>query len=401
MIKSENIICVSYSTWEGPYTKSVVQLMSLLAENNRVLYVEYPFTIKDVVYAMAGKSRAPLARILGLRRRAVLKETPGGAWVLHWVLPPLIPVNSIRNDRLYRIILKADTWIYRRSLTRAIRSLNLADPVMVYAYNPIFGEQLTGRLGQKADIYYCYDGFPQDRRGIRAWHADRRFPALADGVIVSSDFLRDQKLVVTPNVCSVKNGVDFELFNRSARTAPSPGESRKKIGYIGSIDQRFDLETVRHAVVNLPGYDFEFTGDVRNETVRTELLQYSNVAFLPPVRPEEVPERLRGYDAGIIPYLCNEINRNVYPLKINEFLAVGVPVVLTRFADLPEFSGNASFASSKEEFLSHLVEAVTGDSREKTAGRIEFARSNSWKARAEEFAAAIRTFTARKTARVA
>jgi len=91
----------------------------------------------------------------------------------------------------------------------------------------------------------------------------------------------------------------------------------------------------------------------------------------------------------------------VYPLKINEFLAVGVPVVLTRFADLPEFSGNDSFASSKEEFLSHLVEAVTGDSREKTAGRIEFARSNSWKARAEEFAAAIRTFTARKTARVA
>jgi hypothetical protein len=28
----------------------------------------------------------------------------------------------------------------------------------------------------------------------------------------------------------------------------------------------------------------------------------------------------------------NEVNKNIYPLKINEYLAVGVPVVMTAFA---------------------------------------------------------------------
>ena len=393
---NENIICVSYSTWEGPYTKSVVQLMSLLAEKNRVLYVEYPFTFKDLIYTLTGKNNAPVARMIGLKRRSAVKRTDNGAEVLNWVLPPVIPVNSIKNDRLYRIVLKIDTWICKRSLRKAIRTFSLDSPVIVNAYNPLFGEQLAGKLDEKACIYYCYDGFSRDRRGIRAWQADLRFAEKADGVIVTSDFLKEQKRSLNRNVITVKNGVDFDLFSGKAKTAVSPKEKRKKIGYIGSIDQRFDLEVVEYSVKNLPGFDFEFTGDVRNELVRNTLGNYPNVKFLPPVKPSEVPGMLNSYDAGLIPYICNEINKNIYPLKINEFLAVGVPVILTKFADLPEFSGHVHFAATKEEFCQAIVTATETDSMEKINSRIGFACTNSWKARAEEFSAAIRTFIENK-----
>ena len=98
----------------------------------------------------------------------------------------------------------------------------------------------------------------------------------------------------------------------------------------------------------------------------------------------------------MIPYICTEINKNIYPLKINEYLAVGVPVVITRFADLPEFSAHVSFASTSDEFLKCLNREIENDSDEKIKNRIEFARSNSWKSRSMLFSSVISSFLLKK-----
>ena len=395
-MKNENILCICNTTWDGPYTKSVVQLTSLLALNNRVLFVEYPFTIKDMLFTWLGKQHAPVGRMLGLKKRFELKITKEGAKVFTWIIPPIIPVNAIQNKRIFEMVLKIDSFIYRCSLKKALKKLHMTEPVLINAYNPVFGESLIGKVGQKADIYYCYDGFLTDRRGIKAWQADREYSKIADGIIVTSDYLKDQKMQFNKKVATVKNGVDFNVFNLKAKTNINPTTNRRKIGYIGSIDQRFDIETVVFAVENLPDCDFEFIGDVRNAEVKSVLEQYSNVRFLPPIKPNEVPERLNKCDVGIIPYLCTEINKNVYPLKINEYLAVGVPVVITRFADLPEFSEFVSCASNKEEFRNSLVEVLKNDNSAQIKRRIEFARSNSWESRAELFSNEVSSFLTMK-----
>jgi teichuronic acid biosynthesis glycosyltransferase TuaH len=392
MIENENILCVTNTTWEGPYTKSVVQLMSLLAINNKVLFVEYPFTIKDVITTLTGKQRAPIARMFGWKNRLIIKKTAEGSEVYNWVIPPIIPVNAIKNEFLFRWIMKIDSQIYQSSIKSAMRRLKMASPISINAYNPLFGEYLIGKLNEKLNIYYCYDGFLTDRRGIRAWHADRSFSSKVNGIIVTSDYLMSEKIKLNPAVATVKNGVDFEMFNREAKTDINPLAQKRKIGYIGSIDQRFDLDLVEYSVRKLTEYDFEFIGDVRNMNVKNVLEQYPNVRFLPPVKPSEVPERLSKCDVGIIPYTCTEINKNIYPLKINEYLAIGVPVVITRFADLTEFSDHVSFASSKEEFMNSLIEVIENDNAEKIKNRIEFARSNSWKARAMLFSSEISSF---------
>jgi teichuronic acid biosynthesis glycosyltransferase TuaH len=397
MLENEHIVCISYSTWEGPYTKSVVQLMSLLAIKNKVLFVEYPFTWKDVISTLRGKQKAPVGRMLGFKNRLSVKNTAENAQVYQWIIPPLLPMNSIQNAMLYSLTLKINTFIYRRSIKKALRRLKWENPINIFAYSPIFGESLSGKLPEKANIYYCYDGYPTDRRGLKSWEADQRFSKITDGIIVSSDYLKNQKLTYNPKVATVKNGVDFEVFNQKAKTNINPVETRRKIGYIGSIDQRFDIETVEFSVRNLPDCDFELIGDIRNIQVKNTLEQFPNVRFIPPVKPNEVPERLNQCDVGIIPYLCTEINKNVYPLKINEYLAVGVPVVITKFANLPEFSEHVAFASSKEEFLNSLNEVLKNDSSEKINQRIEFARTNSWKARAELFSKEVSSFIALKS----
>lgn len=399
MLENEHIVCISYSTWEGPYTKSVVQLMSLLALNNRVLFIEYPFTWKDIYTTIKGRQNAPIAQMLGFKNSLTTKRASENTLVDHCVLPPLLPMNMIQNEALYKLFLKINTYIYKRSIKKALKKLKWENPINIVAYNPIFGESLWGKLPEKANIYYCYDGYIKDRRGLRAWEADLRYSKLTDGIIVTSDYLKEQKKLYNSKVTTVKNGVDFELFNRAAKTEVNSGQ-RKKIGYIGSIDQRFDLEMVEFSVRNLPKFDFEFIGDVRNLQVKNVLEKFPNVSFLPPVKPYEVPEILRRCDVGIIPYLCTEINKNVYPLKINEYLAVGVPVVITNFANLHEFTDYISFASSKEEFRDSLISETETDSLEKINQRIDFARSNSWKSRANLFSEEIENFIRIKSTKI-
>jgi glycosyltransferase involved in cell wall biosynthesis len=143
----------------------------------------------------------------------------------------------------------------------------------------------------------------------------------------------------------------------------------------------------------LPQYQFHFTGSVRNVQVFDTLSVYPNVRFFKPVKPDEVPALLAGCSVGVIPYTCNEINKNIYPLKINEYLAVGVPVVMTPFAQLPEFSEMVDVAGDALSFAKCIVNQIETDSAEKTEKRKTFAAANSWEKRASEFSDIIHILT--------
>jgi glycosyltransferase involved in cell wall biosynthesis len=134
-----------------------------------------------------------------------------------------------------------------------------------------------------------------------------------------------------------------------------------------------------------------------NKTVEQRLSGYPNVKFMPPVKPNEVPGLLQKCDVGLIPYICNEYSKNIYPLKINEYLSVGVPVVLTSFADLPEFNEIVSFTTGKESFCEAIVRAIESDNLENIMKRIQFAEMNSWENRAELFGDLIDKFLGKKT----
>ena len=44
-----NIICISASEWGGNYAKTIVEISKELSTRNKLLYVDYPFTYKDLV----------------------------------------------------------------------------------------------------------------------------------------------------------------------------------------------------------------------------------------------------------------------------------------------------------------------------------------------------------------
>lgn len=92
---------------------------------------------------------------------------------------------------------------------------------------------------------------------------------------------------------------------------------------------------------------------------------------------------------GIIPFAKNEFNKGVYPLKINEYLAAGLPVVTTDFGYLQDFENVIRIADSTEKFKAFTLEEINNDSAERKLQRLNFARQNSWEQRVEEISGII------------
>jgi len=370
--------------------------MSLLAKGNTVLFVEYPFTLKDLISTILGNGRAPVSRMLGFTKRLVVEQTNFDTNVHHLVIPPILPVEFIKIESLYTLLLKFNSYIYARSIRRALRKLKMDNPVCINAYNAIYGRNLIGKIKEKLHLFYCYDGPNTGRYGQRATVADQSFASKADGVIVTSEFLASSLQEFNTEMYVVKNGVDFKIFNHDAKTSINNAGKRKKVGYIGSLDQRFDIDTIEYSIQKLPDYDFEFIGELMNKTITQRLSSYPNVKFKPPVKPNEVPGLLKKCDVGLIPYICDEYSKNIYPLKINEYLSVGVPVVLTSFANLPEFNHIVSFTHGKEAFCNAIVREIESDNLENIKMRIQFAEKNSWENRAQLFEDIIDTLLEKK-----
>ncbi len=390
MLRDRDIVCIANTPWEGDYQKSTVLLLSRLAEHNRVLYVAYARTVKDLLQCWKNKNYAAVKQMLGFSPRLQPVAVRGDYTVHVLTLPPVWPYAVAKSCwPLFKLILFINARLVRGTIKKAVQSLAMREVISITAFNPFYGLFLRGYLKEAANLYYCYDGIQGQRYGQAAVRIEKEFIKKIDGVIVTNTALAGEKSAWNRNCHVVKNGVDYPLFAAVAEAGPKPVHQRKVVGYIGSIDQRFDIEVVCWCIAQLPECDFVLVGRVVNEAAAARLRAFPNVSMKPPVAPDQVPAIMYASDVGIIPYTRTALNRNVYPLKINEYLAVGTPVVMTDFADLDEFQGVAVTAHSKEEFLQALRDTLAGDTAPKQKQRMLVASHNSWDRRAEEFAYAI------------
>jgi glycosyltransferase involved in cell wall biosynthesis len=118
-------------------------------------------------------------------------------------------------------------------------------------------------------------------------------------------------------------------------------------------------------------------GDPRTDLARLSALP--NV-HLPGPRPYDgLPAVLRGADVALIPYVRTPLTDSVFPMKVFEYLAAGLPVVATALESLAEVEDVVHCAST-DEFLAAIERTLSdpGDAEARSAR----ARPHSWDARA-------------------
>ncbi len=381
MESKTSIICVAMTTWEGDYIKSTVKLMEALSTRARVLFVNYQYTWKDVIWALLGKSPAPLQNILGFKPRIsqqgnVSVLTPG----------PVIPINWIRNRRIHAWLNKVNGWIAARAIKKAQRQLGMLQPTMINAFNPVMGTALMGILPTKATYYYCYDDISQSHWCKNHGPAyEKQFAKHVDGIFVSSKALQDKFQALHSNVAWIPNGVDFELFGSAFSVSGRKRSAELHVVFLGSLDFRVDFDLLTYLAKKLPRVHFDLVGRVLEKSKVRDLTTFPNVTVHGPQQPDNLPSFLSRADVGIIPFIRNEFTRSIYPMKINEYLAAGLPVVATDFADLTGFESVVWIAKRKVDFLMCLARSLETDSIELQNQRRNIAQSNDWQGRAASF----------------
>jgi glycosyltransferase involved in cell wall biosynthesis len=84
-----------------------------------------------------------------------------------------------------------------------------------------------------------------------------------------------------------------------------------------------------------------------------------NVKFTGAKDISELPNYLQHCDCAIIPFEYSILTKSIYPLKINEYLIAGKPVVATAFSeDIKSFKEVIYIAEEEEEFLEKIDQAI-------------------------------------------
>ena len=188
----------------------------------------------------------------------------------------------------------------------------------------------------------------------------------ADIVLVSNSVLYDRHRSERGDLILVENGVDIDRFTPDAavpdRTASSGGPV---IGYHGAVAPWFDFDLVAEVAALRPDWRLVLVGPVDPRCTReaAALDEHPNVELVGEVSSDDVPERVRSMDVGMVPFAVTDMTRGVTPLKMYEYMACSVPVVAT---ELPACVSNplvrtaptpASFVDQVEAALGEIDEA--------------------------------------------
>ena len=360
-----DIVCIGLPQWEGEYQKSTVELMKELSATHKILYVEYTKTLKDTKYP----------------KKAVLtKKYSKNGDLIHVLTPPsMFPMNWINNAQIYDKVLALNASVLKSSILDAMKTLEILNPIVLNAFQPAFGVKLLGKLNEKANYYYCYDELSEAKwcqKHLPNYEKD--FLKKVNGVIVTSKGLKATKLKYQSNTYLVQNGVESEMFQNSISKNPK----NNVVGYLGTIDNRLDVEILKKAAQKFPLTQFLFIGRILDKKVFKALEGFSNIEFVGSKEPSELGHYLENIQIGIIPFVKNEFTKNIFPMKINQYLAYGMPVVSTNFADLSEF-GDLIYYSSADRFIDNL-EIALNEKDGKFSNRVAYAKSNTWTNKALE-----------------
>ena len=252
-------------------------------------------------------------------------------------------------------------------------------------YRSFYGKEF---LKPAMSIYYRRDNL----QPFAFWkkHVVRLEPMLikkCDLVVCNSPQLADFALQFNKKSHDIGQGVDLSAYDPDLKFE-TPAEflhiPTPRIGYIGDINSlRLDPDLLYELARSKPSYSFVMIGSEDKTFAAHALHTLKNVYFMGSITKVSVPAYMTALQVCLNPQLLNEITNGNYPRKVDEYLALGKPVIATRTATMELFRDHAYLCDSVAEYGDAVEKALQDNSDEKIAARILFARSHSWKNNAE------------------
>lgn len=379
--EGRDVVCVGFAEWDTELWTNQHHLMArLAASGTRVLFIESLGLRRPT---LAGRDvRRILRRLVsGLRPP---RQTDG-----LWVLSPL--VLPFHGNALAR---RLNARILPALVRRAMRRAGIDRPIL-WGYVPQ-AELLLDATDPSLVVFHCVDDIAEDPGVDTASYraAEARFVARADLVLASAPALADRLSELTAAVRYAPNVADTAAFAAALDQGPVDTSldalPRPRLVFTGAISaKKVDLELLAELARRRPDWTLVLVGPVGLGDPGTSvaaLQTLPNVHLLGHRPHGALPGVLRGADVGLIPYRATPLTASIFPMKVPEYLAAGLPVITTPLPALRDVDA-VTVAEGAAGFEDAIAAALRDDDPETRRARSRAALGRSWTARLQELEA--------------
>lgn len=385
-----DIIFFTLFRTDNPYSSISLSMAKELAKNHRVFYVNHPYTLKD---CWTDRREPVLKKRLwkmltgqtGYESVASIPENFIAAQP-----PATLPIGMLPKGPVFDFFQKINNGIVLRSIRKVLKDNKIDDFIFINCYDPYYAGVLPKDFGARLNIYHCIDDIRENPYSAKhAADLEDEWIRQADVAFVTSTNLFRLKKPLTDRIETYFNAADVDVFKqvftkKYDRPKVLDGRTGKVIGFVGNLDEiRIDYPLLKKTAEAHPDKTLLLVGPKNSpEIAQLGLENIPNIVFAGSRRLEDLPQYVQHMDVVLIPFLKNTLTASIYPLKINEYLAAGKPVISTSFSDdIRSFGEVIYLAENHESFTGQVDKAIFENNPERIAARTAVANSNTWAAR--------------------
>ena len=375
-----DIVIVGQQAWDVDLGSNCKNIAIEFSKANKVLYVNSPL---DRITVWRNKHDEKVNKRLNIikGKEVGLVKIEENLWTLY---PDELveSINWITHHSIFNTLNRINGKRFSRSIIKAIKYLGFKDFIL-FNDNDIFKSfYLKEFLKPSISIYYSRDYMI----GVDYWkrHGERLEPILIaknDLCVANSVYLADYCKKYNHNSFYVGQGCDLEIFQQSNYIPPIDIEHIKRpiIGYVGALQSlRLSIDILNFIARVKPEWNIILVGPEDENFKSSDLHSLSNIIFLGVKSQAELPHYISHFDVCLNPQLLNEITIGNYPRKIDEYLAMGKPVVATKTQAMMPFDKYVYLANDQEEFVSLIQRAFDDNSLLLSDSRKSFASLHTW-----------------------
>lgn len=248
-------------------------------------------------------------------------------------------------------------------------------------------------------VYDCVDdhsAYPGLLDKATVDRLEARTASIASALIATNEVIAAKFPSHEDKLSLIQNAVDHELFAAPAiawldtlTTLPR----QHRFLYVGAMHEWFDVQTVGAVAAAYPDCEVDCFGDAL-PLVRRGLADHANIIFKGTLSQSAIAQEAPRYDVALIPFRESPLTLGVDPLKFYEYVSAGLPVVSSTIHALGAFAEDmVRLASTPQEFVAAVHDAIDTDSLELRRYRVQSSRRFDWSFRIAEFDRVLDTLT--------
>lgn len=389
--QDDTFLVFSLQSWDLGLGSNCVNIAQELSKHHKVVYFNNPL---DYNTLLRKRSSVPSKYLSAMKSgNPIIEEVQPNLFV---VTPSCLlnSINSLPAGRIFNYLLRKNNNRLARDVQKVLKELGIRSFHLFNDSNMFRAFHLREMLNAKGHYYYSRDNL----MAVPYWkkhgqYLEPRLSAKSEICFANSQYLQNILKQSNPNSLFVGQGCDFSIWNHEEeynKPIDLPTD-QKIIGYVGALyELRLDISLIEAIAQAFPEQAIVLIGPEDEAFKKSALHGMKNVFFPGQKKPTELPAYVRHFDVCMNPQLVNEVTIGNYPRKIDEFLALGKPVVATKTDGMSLFESCVSLAENKQQFIDFIAKALENPgTTENIKKRINLALSHSWENSVKEILTAI------------